>query len=129
MPLTLFLARLLGLYCVIIAGVMLVKRRETIAAIEAMMVQPGQIMIAGVFALFGGLAMVLGHNVWSGGVLPIAITLVGWVVTLKAALLLALSSDRLRRLYAALGYDRWFAAYTAATLVLGAALAWAGFTA
>jgi len=50
------------------------------------------------------------------------VTLVGWVVTLKATLLLALPSDSLRRLYAALGYQRWFTAYMVATFILGVAL-------
>jgi hypothetical protein len=28
--------------------------------------------------LLGGLAMVLAHNVWSGGPLPVIVTLIGW---------------------------------------------------
>jgi hypothetical protein len=38
------------------------------------------LFVVGVIAVAAGLAMVLGHNVWSGGVLPVVITLTGWLL-------------------------------------------------
>jgi hypothetical protein len=121
-PLTVFLARLLGLYCMLIAGAMMLRRRETVATVAAMLDQPGLLMIAGVVALLLGLAIDLGHNVRTGDFLTVAVTVVGWVVTLKALMLLALPSAQLRRIYAALQYDRWFYGYMAGTFALGAIL-------
>ena len=46
------------------------------------------VLIAGVFTLFGGLAIVLLHNYWSGGALTVIITLLGWLTLIKAVLLL-----------------------------------------
>ena len=120
-----FLARLIGTYCVIVAAAMLIKRRETIATVNAMLEQPGAVMLAGVIALLIGLAVILGHNVWTGGILPVVVTLVGWSAAIKGAWLLATPSAMLRKMYAVLNYERFFIAYMAGTLALGACLIWA----
>ena len=123
--LTVYLARLFGVYCVAVAAAMLVRRHETITTIKAMIDDPGAIMLAGVIALAVGVATILGHNVWTGGVLPVAVTLVGWTAAIKGAWLLATPSAMLRKMYAAMNYERWFVAYMGVTLALGAFLIWA----
>jgi hypothetical protein len=82
-----------------------------------------------VIALIAGLAMVLGHNVWSGGVLPVIVTLVGWLVTIRGAVLLALPQDAKLKLFEALRYEERFFVYMGATLVLGIYLTFAAFSA
>jgi hypothetical protein len=37
-----------------------------------------------------GVAMVVGHNVWSGGALPLVVTPVGWLILAKGLLLLVI---------------------------------------
>ena len=49
--------------------------------------------------MFGGLAIVLLHNYWSGGALTVIITLLGWLTLIKAVLLLVLPSTKLVALY------------------------------
>src|SRR5271165_5238634 len=119
--LTIFLARFIGLYCVAIALAMWLRRRETVATINAMAAKPELIMLSGVIALAGGLACVLGHNMWSGGALSVAVTCVGWVVLAKGVLLLALPAPLLRRFFQALHYEALFPVYMGATLLLGVA--------
>jgi hypothetical protein len=127
MTLTIFLARLLGLYCAIIALSMLLRRRETIAPINAMINDPGAIMIAGVIALAGGLAVILGHNVWQGGWLAVAVTCIGWVMAAKGTMLLLLPSAQIKKFYKSLYCERFFALYMGGTLLLGLALLWGSF--
>ena len=57
------------------------------------------VLIAGVFTLFGGLAIVLLHNYWSGGALTVIITLLGWLTLIKAVVLLVLPSTKLVTMY------------------------------
>jgi hypothetical protein len=45
-----------------------------------------------------GLAIVLGHQVWSGGVLPVLVTAIGWVVLIRGTILLFLSQRATARL-------------------------------
>jgi hypothetical protein len=127
--LTIFLAKLIGLYCVLLAGGMLINRRDSLAAIEAMIRSPQMLLMSGVVALPAGLALVLGHNAWSGGPLAIVVTIFGWAVLIKAVALLAAPHDRMTRLYRAMHYDRWFTPYMVVVAALGLALAVAGFAA
>lgn len=124
---TLFLARYLGLYCAVIALAKLVRRRETTKVLSAMLADPGLIIIAGVIALAAGLAVILAHNVWSGGAVTIAVTLLGWVIAAKGAWLLLTPQLSLRAAYARLGVERFFKLYLGVTLVMGVGLAVAGF--
>jgi len=82
-----------------------------------------------VLGLAGGLAMVLGHNVWSGGALAVVVTIIGWVMTIRGAVLLVLSPEAVEKLFAALRYEKLFYFYMGGTLVLGLYLTIAGFAA
>jgi hypothetical protein len=90
-PLTIFLAKLLGLYCIIVALAMMTRRESTIATMKALIANPPLLLFVEVFRLAGGLAMIIGHNIWSGGALPVVITLIGWLMAIRGAGLLALS--------------------------------------
>ena len=45
-------------------------------------------LLSGMVATAAGIAVVLGHNVWSGGALPVVVTLVGWAALLMGVALL-----------------------------------------
>ena len=128
-PLTIFLAKLLGLYCIIVAVAMMTRKQSAIATVNALIRNPPLLLLAEVLGLAAGLALVLGHNIWSGGALPIAVTLLGWVMAIQGAALLALSSDATMRLFNALRYEDRFYFYMGATLLLGLYLTIAGFRA
>ena len=66
-PLTLFLAKLLGLYCVIVALAMMTRRQSAVATVRALIASPPLLLLVEVIGLAGGFAMILGHNIWSGG--------------------------------------------------------------
>jgi hypothetical protein len=91
--LTIFLAKLLGLYCVILALAMMVRGQSAAAAKKAAVANPSLLLFLEVIGLALGLAMVLGHNIWSGGILPVVVTLVGWLVVIRSAVLLAQPSS------------------------------------
>jgi hypothetical protein len=76
---TLFLSKLLGLYCVLAALSMFTHKRATVKTVTALVHNPPVLFIAGVNTFVAGLAMIVSHNVWSGGVLPVVVTLVGWL--------------------------------------------------
>jgi hypothetical protein len=42
----------------------------------------------GAITLAAGLAMVLAHNIWSGGALVVVVTVVGWITLIKSLLFL-----------------------------------------
>ena len=46
-------------------------------AVNALIRSPPLVLLAGVFAVALELGLVIGHNVWPGGALPVVVTLVG----------------------------------------------------
>ena len=96
---TVFLARLFGLYCLIMAAAMLPQPEAFATIVHSFVADAPLVLIAGVFTLFGGLALVLLHNYWSGGALTVIITLIGWLTLIKAVVLVVLPSSKLVTLY------------------------------
>jgi hypothetical protein len=123
-------AQLLGLYVVAIAVGMLVNRRRTMATIDEM-------------ARSGPWDAVFGHggdplsgwrscwatHVWSGGALPVLVSLMGWAALLKGLTLLLVPGERVATAYKGAGFERWFGVWMAAALAFGLWMAWLAFTA
>ena len=128
-PLTIFLAKLLGLYCIIAALAMMTRKQSAVATVKALIANQPLLLLVEVIGLAAGLAMILGHNVWSGGPLPVVVTLVGWLMAIRGAGLLALSPNATMKLFEALRYEQLFYVYMSATLILGLYLTYAGFSA
>jgi hypothetical protein len=125
---TKFLSRLIGLYLVLISLAMLTHKQSTIESMTALMHNPPLVFVTAVFAMAAGLAMVLGHNVWSGGVLPVVVTLTGWAMLIKAALLLFLPPAAANSFFlAGLHYEQHFYQYMSFSLLFGVCLTCAGF--
>ena len=127
--LTIFLAKLLGLYCIILALSMMVRGPTAIATMRALIANPPLLLFVELIGLACGLAMVIGHNIWSGGALPLVVTLLGWLMVIRGAGLLALSPGTTVKVFDALRYEQFFYVYMGVTLVLGLYLAYAGFSA
>jgi len=111
--------RLLGLYLVAISVGMLVNRRRTLATLDEMARSGPWMLFSGMVATAAGLAVVLGHQVWSGGALPVAVTLVGWAALLKGVALLLVPADWMADAYEGIGFQRFFFAWMAVVLAIG----------
>ena len=73
--------------------------------------------------------MVLAHNIWSGGALPVIVTLVGWITLIKSLFFLFLPPEMEARFFLGqLHYQQLFYLYGAFSLVLGVYLTYSGFT-
>ncbi len=108
---------------------MMTRKDSAVATLRAFIGNPPLLLFVEVLGLAGGLAMILGHNVWSGGALPVIVTLIGWLMAIRGAAPLALSPDATNKLFDALQYERLFYFYMGRILVLGAYLTLAGFSA
>ncbi len=128
-PRTIFLSRLIGLYCVVIGLSMMTRRQVTVETVTALLQNPSMMLIVGIITLAAGLAMVLAHNVWSGGALVVVVTLVGWITLIKSLFFLFLPPEMETRLFLQqLHYQQLFYLYGAISLVLGVYLTYGGFT-
>jgi uncharacterized membrane protein HdeD (DUF308 family) len=118
-PTTVFLGRLLGLYLIAIAVAMLASRRRALATLDEMAGSGPWMLFSGMVATAAGLAIVLGHNVWTGGALAVVVTLFGWAALLKGVSLLLVPPEQMAAAYKGLGFERFFYVWIGAVLVLG----------
>ena len=124
--LTVYLARLIGLFALLV-GIGCLARGN--AVIESTVGNGPIMLVYALVSVAAGLAMVLGHNFWSGGSLPVAVTLVGWLILAKGLLLFFVTPEALTQLLERMQYGEHYSLYVAPSLVIGLYLTWAGFTA
>jgi hypothetical protein len=126
---TTFLGKLLGLYCMALSLSRFARPRATVEIMKAIIRDSPLLFMAGLLGMTAWLAIVLAHNVWSGGVLPIIVTLFGWAAFIKGMLLLVLSPETESQVFiVGLGYEQHPNRYAALLLLVGVYLSYAGFT-
>ncbi len=124
--LTVFLARSLGLFMVLLVVCFWLRGG---AGIEATVGDGPVLLSYAIISLAMGVAMVVGHNVWSAGALPLVVTLVGWLILAKGLVLLVASPASVVAAMNQMHYMQNYPLYLLPAFVIGLYLAWAGFTA
>jgi len=126
---TIYLSRLIGLYCLLFMLSVIIHRQAMLDSLAGILHNPSLVLVLGIITLGVGLAMVLGHNVWSGGALTVVVTVVGWIALIKGLFFLYLLPD--------IGGEfllRWlrdpqlFYVCIVPSLILGIYLTYGGFT-
>jgi hypothetical protein len=124
---TKFLGKLAGLFIVLLGLSTLVQRQATLDIWMALLNNQALLYTTGLVCLAGGLAMVLVHNVWSGGALPITVTLVGWLVLIKGLLALLLPSAYAMGAFQVFHYERFLSFYALLLIIFGIYLTYASY--
>ena len=126
-PRTTFLSRLIGLYCILVSLYMVTHKEVTVEMVTALVHTQPALFAVGLTTVIIGLAMILSHNVWSGGALPVVVTLVGWMALMKGLLGMFLSPEAVSEYF--LGWCRFehlFYLYASISLLLGIYLTYSG---
>jgi vacuolar-type H+-ATPase subunit I/STV1 len=107
---------------------MMLHKQAFVEMVTGLLRDPLMMFVLGLLTLIAGLAMVLAHNIWSGGVLPVVVTILGWLTLAKGLMFLILfSSDAAGFYLGTLHYSQLFYLYMAICLALGAYLTYGGF--
>lgn len=122
---TQFIGRLLGLYCLIVSLVMATHKQSVVEMENALVHNSPLLYILGLLTLVAGLAIVLGHNVWSGGALPVTVTVLGWMALAKGVMLMLPAAAVAA--WPRFQFEKLYYMYVAITFVLGVYLTYAGF--
>jgi hypothetical protein len=124
---TIYLGKLIGLYCLFVALAMISHKQTTVETMTTLVHDAPVLFLASLLAMAAGLAIVLAHNVWSGGALPVLVTLVGWISLIKGLIFLLLPPESSVAYFEALRYSQLFYAYMSIDLVIGIFLTVASF--
>jgi hypothetical protein len=128
-PLTVYLGKFLGVSSLLLCAILLARPRGTLDAINSMMESPGLLLLTGIMTMGAGVATVVGHNVWSGGALPVAVTVLGWAMLLKGIALMAVSPRGLNAFYRVAHDPRRLRLFMLPALLFSLWLTWRAFTA
>jgi hypothetical protein len=121
---TIYLARAIGLFTLLMVAAMAWRGNEVM---EPLIADTPVMFTLAMISVGLGVAMVLGHNNWSGGLLAAIVTLTGWLVLLKGVMLLFLSPDAVPGLLKTMDYRDNHLLYLVPALLLGLYLTAAGF--
>ena len=78
-------------------------------------------------SLLLGLMVVLTHNLWTGPMLVIIITLIGWAMILRGVMLLFLPHGTIRKIFSAISYEKNYYLIGIVSVIVGAYLTYSGF--
>ena len=126
METTLFLAKIIGLYFLVIGLHMALRGKELRVMFEAFAENRPLTYLTSVFVLILGLLLVVSHNVWVAG-WPVIVTLLSWLVLIKAVAYLLLPFDAMAGVMRASNRPAWFTFGGILTMALGLFLAGKGF--
>jgi hypothetical protein len=127
---TRLLSRLIGLYSILVSLALASNKTASVGMITAFVHDGPLLFLSGALAATAGLAIVLNHNVWSGGAQSVIVTLVGWTSLIKGAAILFLPPGAEAAVFIdGFHYAQLFYLYCAIPFVLGSYLTWKGFSA
>ncbi len=125
MVLSIFLAKLLGLYLLIVAADLLLRRRELEGAVKDFASSKGLLVFSGSISLLLGLAIVIAHPIWESSWRGL-ITLIGYLILLRGIARIAFPTSIQKRIVSF--FKRRYWTIFSVLLVLGIYLAYSGFS-
>ena len=128
-PLTVYLGKLIGLGLLAMCLSLALRPKASIATISGMMNETGLLLVTGIVTMTAGIALVLGHNLWSGPPLALAVTIIGWVTLLKGLAIVAVPPSGLAVFYRILNYPQTLRLVMILGALVGVWMTWAAFTA
>jgi hypothetical protein len=126
MGLSIFLAKLLGIYMLIVAAVWLVRRGELDTSFKQIVASKGLIVFSGLMNILLGLAIAIGHPIWQLNWMGL-ITFLGYVMIFKGLMRLIFTEEVQKHMLNIISKGYW--AIIALLAVIGAFLTYSGFMA
>ena len=125
MELSLYLAKVLGSYLVIVCVVLLTKRKALSGLIKELTNSTAVLVVSGAFTLLLGLLVVVSHNIWVMD-WPVIITILGWLTIAKGVLRLFMP-EKVKPMAQKFA-GPWLIVWVLFILIVGVYLTYVGFT-
>lgn len=89
MELSIFLAKVIGIYLIIVSLALLINMKRFKSIIDDIMAHPGLQLVMGFNILIIGILLVVTHNIWVSS-WEVIITIIAWIAFIKGILNVAL---------------------------------------
>lgn len=122
-----FIAKVLGLYLIIMGAVVLANKRSVMPSLMDIAKNRALTLVLGTLELVAGLAVVVAYNTVS--VSPTGlISLIGYMMVIEGLVYLALPTRRIQKLVRSFGNKQWYMASAVIAVLAGVYLAGFGFS-
>jgi hypothetical protein len=126
MDLSIFLAKVIGLYMLIV-GMVVLKKPELRSIINELTKEKDLRFVLGLFTLIIGIIMVVSHNIWGGPAYVVVVTLISWVVFLKGIFVVWMGDMAYDNLVAKFSTPSMLTLTGVINLIIGIYLSYIGF--
>jgi hypothetical protein len=127
MNLTFFLAQFIGLMLLAVGASLLFQGKVFMKVLTDITENRSALFMVGMVLYLGGVAMVLNHNIWSGGPLVVVITLIGWVLTLRGVASMFMAGHSITRMIRVFKVEEFSWLYGILILTISTCLLYFGF--
>ncbi len=126
METSIFLARLMGIVCLVLGVSMLVERKMLLGIFHELAKNRTLSYVLGALILVLGLIIVLSHNIWENG-FPLVITVLGLVITIEGGAYIFMSKHALEKYVGMLNNKKIYYIIAFSYCLVGSYLAAVGF--
>jgi hypothetical protein len=126
MDLSIFLAKLFGLYFLIIGGIVMARQKSLMPVITEMLGSRALVVLVALGELAAGLAIIIAHPVWTSDWQGL-ITLIGVVMVAESVFYLTIPYTKAVRYVKKFNNPTWYTSGGMLAVVMGAYLAGKGF--
>ena len=126
MELSIFLAKVVGVYVLVKAIALIAKRNEVSKFVDDFMKDNTMLMFAGALELILGLLIVNSHNIWVNS-WPVIITILGWLMVIEGIFIAVFPSKKVKKAFEMFNTKRWYTIGTIIALVIGIYLVYVGY--
>jgi uncharacterized membrane protein len=120
-------AQITGLSLVAVSTAMLSRPRGMIVMVERLLENPPILFVFGLVQLVGGLMLVLTQNTTSGANLALVLSLVGWWLLIRGAMLMFMTPETLLSLADSIELPKYHFLSNIVSLLIGIYLTYIGF--
>ena len=126
MSLTTLLAKVLGIYLIIVGLAIMLRRQYFVPVFGAFVKERLTRAVVSLAQLLAGLFLVVAHNVWSPAPAAI-ISLIGWLAVVEASVYLLLPDDMIEGFIRTFNTPSWYIFGGLLAVIVGLWLAGVGF--
>ena len=126
MMLTILLAKVLGIYLIVIGFLCLIRRQYIVSAMAGFIENKALRFVVAACELIAGLFLVFAHEIWTSGP-AIIVSLFGWLMLIEGFAYLFVSDRRLKKCAKIFSNKAWYIIGGLLAIILGVYLLYAGF--
>jgi len=127
MELSLFLAKIFGLWFLIVGIVFIWRRKSLMSAIEDFADNRALVFVFAILELFAGIALITSHNIWEVNFQGV-LTILGWWIAIEGFIYLLLPMKRIKRMVKYFNRPGWYISGSLLSIILGVYLLNSAFT-